>query len=1076
MKKIFMQFLIIFLCILFIFTIVTQAYSNNITLYNDEYNIYDSNMYTHDYNINNIDLNNNFEVEVALNQYNVKLGAYSQYAIEKNAINLSNSIDTTRNYLIYKQQGIIQPSDYQYNIRNDNYYESNIRHKTLYNNTEIYNLLIEYSNAVNLYNNRFIELGIKIPDDNYIIYWEAQNVYYDIPSMYEEYDKTIDEGYLNNIKCLTEETSLLIPKIPDINPILYDPSLTNETIISTENDIIYKTINNDINIDIVINIINENVCIDTNELLSDNYKYEENIEHLNNLIIYENIKLNNDNIIIDSVNQFDEQNQYNNVPNLLSGGNYCNIYYRNKDMYYVTVEISFINNNDINNYLALYDAAILEWRYIYGQGKPQAKSGTYIISGLHYGLPYIFQVGTYDWNSCTWKTDTLYESTSTITENLLSSNTTNIEFKFEQNDLSLISPANYSTWKNRIQISYNDIKSLVGDVPNNNNNQFTIQSTRNINYWGLPGYPIRINRIYVPDMFNRIQLRNDWSFGALHELGHNFIDYKYDFDSEFWANFLMYHTVEKNNATVYAGYTGYYTGKNGLKTYYEHDSAYSYNKTFTKHIYHNDGLLYLFIKIADQINNWQPFINTFTFFKALNNPPKNSIDKLNLFLTKLRDYSGKDVLSNFNTTDRNVINNKFGTLGYVNTIFTVSYNGNGQTSGTAPPNQTRIGWSSHTLHINTGGLIKTGYLLTGWNTNSDGTGTYYSLGATINDLPNSNIILYANWTPNINNVSYNGNNQTSGTVPANQTWLTGNYLTLRTNSGNLFKTGYLFNGWNTNASGTGTTFAPGATVNNLPIGNIILYARWTPVTNMVTYNGNNNTSGSTPQNQTWLTGNVITLQTNSGNLAKNGYYFDGWNTKPDGTGINYIAGQNNVNLGVVSLTLFARWSEAQIYQGGLPKSLVKPLKYIYTTSEEYANKYIKPAAMSWEGISSNVTISNISNHTVTVKTMNTYNLSIYGEMIPYMQIAPGIYQALDTVFDDYDLMTWSMCDVIGYTNQMTDFNDNEILSVFVHEFGHALSLDHVFSSTINAIMKPGRKSLTQPQQHDKNNLIAKWGY
>lgn len=64
--------------------------------------------------------------------------------------------------------------------------------------------------------------------------------------------------------------------------------------------------------------------------------------------------------------------------------------------------------------------------------------------------------------------------------------------------------------------------------------------------------------------------------------------------------------------------------------------------------------------------------------------------------------------------------------------FTVTYDGNGATSGSAPID----GISSYeegksvTVLGNTGSLAKTGCTFSGWNTAADGSGTSYAAGAT----------------------------------------------------------------------------------------------------------------------------------------------------------------------------------------------------------------------------------------------------------------------------------------------------------------------------------------------------------
>ena len=75
-------------------------------------------------------------------------------------------------------------------------------------------------------------------------------------------------------------------------------------------------------------------------------------------------------------------------------------------------------------------------------------------------------------------------------------------------------------------------------------------------------------------------------------------------------------------------------------------------------------------------------------------------------------------------------------------------------------------------------------------------------------------------------VTYNGNGNSSGSVPTDSTaYATGQSVTVLDNSGALAKSGYIFNGWNTAADGSGTSYQPGATFTISA--DTVLYARWT---------------------------------------------------------------------------------------------------------------------------------------------------------------------------------------------------------------------------------------------------------
>jgi uncharacterized repeat protein (TIGR02543 family) len=81
---------------------------------------------------------------------------------------------------------------------------------------------------------------------------------------------------------------------------------------------------------------------------------------------------------------------------------------------------------------------------------------------------------------------------------------------------------------------------------------------------------------------------------------------------------------------------------------------------------------------------------------------------------------------------------------------------------------------------------------------------------------------------------------------------------------------------------------------------------WSGPISYVTYNANNALSGSAPGVQVKPYGAAIALRENTGNLARTGYTFLGWNTKADGTGTDYATGGQYV--GDDSITLYAKWT------------------------------------------------------------------------------------------------------------------------------------------------------------------------
>ncbi|MEG2201751.1 MAG: InlB B-repeat-containing protein, partial [Raoultibacter sp.] len=163
---------------------------------------------------------------------------------------------------------------------------------------------------------------------------------------------------------------------------------------------------------------------------------------------------------------------------------------------------------------------------------------------------------------------------------------------------------------------------------------------------------------------------------------------------------------------------------------------------------------------------------------------------------------------------------------WVANTYSVAFNANGA-AGSMNSQPFTYDAPAQALLANT--FTKTGYTFAGWTEAQAGTGTRYTDAQAVSNLSaqqGATVTLYAQWMPNTYTIAFNGNNATGGTtaqlpmvydVPAS---LTTNGFT---------RTGYTFAGWNTAANGAGTSFAPGASVNNLtptPGATVTLYAQW----------------------------------------------------------------------------------------------------------------------------------------------------------------------------------------------------------------------------------------------------------
>ena len=134
---------------------------------------------------------------------------------------------------------------------------------------------------------------------------------------------------------------------------------------------------------------------------------------------------------------------------------------------------------------------------------------------------------------------------------------------------------------------------------------------------------------------------------------------------------------------------------------------------------------------------------------------------------------------------------------------------------------------------------------------------------------------------------------------------------------NPTRTGWNFDGWYNNASFQ-TKYGDGGA--NYTVANSFeAYAKWTPHTYYVQYNGNK------PSNASSNVENIPPTQTftydTSGSLTNSkpmllGWIFKGWNTRADGTGTNYSSGQVVSNLTTTNganINLYAIWTPITYY-------------------------------------------------------------------------------------------------------------------------------------------------------------------
>ncbi|MEK0312419.1 RCC1 domain-containing protein [Cohnella sp. 56] len=163
-------------------------------------------------------------------------------------------------------------------------------------------------------------------------------------------------------------------------------------------------------------------------------------------------------------------------------------------------------------------------------------------------------------------------------------------------------------------------------------------------------------------------------------------------------------------------------------------------------------------------------------------------------------------------------------------------------------------------------------------------------------------------------VIYRGNGNTGGKVPVDDYYYyEGEQAVIWGNVRGLVRAGYTFANWNTAADGSGTAYAADeqATIGQA---DLVLFAQWSknPTYNVI-YRGNGHTGGDGPvDDEAYEAGASVTVLGNTDGFIRKGYSFVGWNTKADGSGEVYAAG-DTVAMGTSDLELYAQWTANPTY-------------------------------------------------------------------------------------------------------------------------------------------------------------------
>ena len=202
---------------------------------------------------------------------------------------------------------------------------------------------------------------------------------------------------------------------------------------------------------------------------------------------------------------------------------------------------------------------------------------------------------------------------------------------------------------------------------------------------------------------------------------------------------------------------------------------------------------------------------------------------------------------------------------------------------------------------------KKGYTFLGWSLTEGNTNDIYQPGQDLNLTSDEDVDLYAVYKANNINISYNANCSESVSVPAGATIKYDE--TYNVSSDAPTRKGYVFRGWFLEPT-CGTSVTSICPKDKSLDHDIVLYAKWEEKNVIVSYVTNSNTT---------ISDNTVRY-TEKFNITstipeKKGYTFLGWNTKEDGTGINYKAGMALSPSEIYNdshITLYAKWEEKNV--------------------------------------------------------------------------------------------------------------------------------------------------------------------
>ncbi|MCL2082260.1 MAG: InlB B-repeat-containing protein, partial [Oscillospiraceae bacterium] len=193
----------------------------------------------------------------------------------------------------------------------------------------------------------------------------------------------------------------------------------------------------------------------------------------------------------------------------------------------------------------------------------------------------------------------------------------------------------------------------------------------------------------------------------------------------------------------------------------------------------------------------------------------------------------------------------------------------------------------------------TGHSFSSWNTAANGSGMSYINGASYTMGASASYTLFAQWSPNTYDVTFDKNaDEVAGTM-SDQPFIYNTNAALYPIG--YDRQGYSFTGWAKDPDGS-VEYNDEADFTMNVLG-ATLYAVWEPKTNSLVFNANGG-AGTMPA-QSIKTASAAQLNDNQ--FTRAGYIFSGWNTKADSTGVSYNDGDDYTMGANSEYILYAQW-------------------------------------------------------------------------------------------------------------------------------------------------------------------------